>query len=169
MIGKSRDVERGPRMARMTRMEWTPAVADRRRRTRSLPARRTPFGMIGRARPTAPGVFTISPTRPIRVTGLQAPMRVPTCRPVSRMRPFILVFPAGDLRRSSTRSKPFWLLNPRLSFLGPGMMRDHCLRGYDHLNPMPFEAATRMEMDLAEDLRRAGFTVKGGISAIANS
>jgi hypothetical protein len=33
---------------------------------------------------------------------------------------------------------------------------------YTHLNPMPFEAATRMEQDLAEDLRRAGYTVTGG-------
>jgi hypothetical protein len=33
---------------------------------------------------------------------------------------------------------------------------------YQHLNPMPFEAAARMEMDLAEDLRRAGYTVAGG-------
>jgi predicted GIY-YIG superfamily endonuclease len=33
---------------------------------------------------------------------------------------------------------------------------------YAHLNPMPFEAATQMEMDLAEDLRRAGYTVTGG-------
>ena|SRR5882724_2390446 len=33
---------------------------------------------------------------------------------------------------------------------------------YEHLNPMPFEAATQMEMDLAEDLRRAGYTVTGG-------
>jgi len=33
---------------------------------------------------------------------------------------------------------------------------------YEHLNPMPFEAAARMEMDLAEDLRRAGYTVTGG-------
>ena len=31
-----------------------------------------------------------------------------------------------------------------------------------HLNPMPFEAAVTMEKDLAEDLRRAGFTVTGG-------
>src|ERR1700685_799750 len=29
---------------------------------------------------------------------------------------------------------------------------------YEHLNPMPFEAAARMEVDLAEDLRRAGYT-----------
>ena len=33
---------------------------------------------------------------------------------------------------------------------------------YEHLNPMPFEAAARMEVDLADDLRRAGYTVTGG-------
>ena len=33
---------------------------------------------------------------------------------------------------------------------------------YTHLNPMPFEAAARMEKDLADDLRRAGYTVTGG-------
>ncbi len=33
---------------------------------------------------------------------------------------------------------------------------------YAHLNPMPFEAAAQMEEDLAEDLRRAGYTVTGG-------
>jgi len=33
---------------------------------------------------------------------------------------------------------------------------------YVHLNPMPFEAAVAMEKDLAEDLRRAGYTVAGG-------
>ncbi len=33
---------------------------------------------------------------------------------------------------------------------------------YAHLNPMPFEAAGRMEIDLAEDLREAGYTVSGG-------
>jgi len=33
---------------------------------------------------------------------------------------------------------------------------------YAHLNPMPFEAAAQMEMDLAEDLRRAGYTVALG-------
>ena len=33
---------------------------------------------------------------------------------------------------------------------------------YTHLNPMPYEAAARMEADLAEDLRRAGYTVTGG-------
>jgi hypothetical protein len=33
---------------------------------------------------------------------------------------------------------------------------------YEHLNPMPFEAAAQMERDLAEDLRGAGYTVTGG-------
>ena len=33
---------------------------------------------------------------------------------------------------------------------------------FGHLNPMPFEAAAQMEVDLAEDLRRAGYTVAGG-------
>ncbi len=33
---------------------------------------------------------------------------------------------------------------------------------YAHLTPMPFEAAAQMEMDLAEDIRRAGYTVTGG-------
>ena len=33
---------------------------------------------------------------------------------------------------------------------------------FTHLNPMPYEAAAQMEKDLAEDLRRAGYTVTGG-------
>lgn len=33
---------------------------------------------------------------------------------------------------------------------------------FEHLNPMPYEAAAQMEMDWAEDLRRAGYTVTGG-------
>lgn len=33
---------------------------------------------------------------------------------------------------------------------------------YEHLNPMPYGAAARMEVDLAEDLRRAGYAVTGG-------
>jgi hypothetical protein len=33
---------------------------------------------------------------------------------------------------------------------------------YEHLNPMPFEAAAQMEKDLAEDLRAEGYTVLGG-------
>jgi hypothetical protein len=33
---------------------------------------------------------------------------------------------------------------------------------YEHLNPMPFEAAAQMEKELAEDLRVEGYTVAGG-------
>jgi len=33
---------------------------------------------------------------------------------------------------------------------------------YAHLNPMPYKAAVQMERDLADDLRRAGYTVTGG-------
>ncbi|HOA62884.1 MAG: hypothetical protein KA191_14110 [Verrucomicrobia bacterium] len=33
---------------------------------------------------------------------------------------------------------------------------------YARLNPLPFGAAAQMEIDLAEDLRRAGYTVTGG-------
>jgi predicted GIY-YIG superfamily endonuclease len=35
-------------------------------------------------------------------------------------------------------------------------------RLFAHLNPMPYEAALQMEKDLAEDLRREGYTVAGG-------
>jgi hypothetical protein len=33
---------------------------------------------------------------------------------------------------------------------------------YEHLNPMPYEAAAQMEKGLADDLRQAGYTVTGG-------
>ncbi len=33
---------------------------------------------------------------------------------------------------------------------------------YEHLNPMPFDAAAQMETELAEDLRAQGYTVTGG-------
>lgn len=33
---------------------------------------------------------------------------------------------------------------------------------FEHLNPMPFEAAAQMEKELAEDLRAQGYTVLGG-------
>ena len=33
---------------------------------------------------------------------------------------------------------------------------------YAHLNPMPYPAAVEMERELADDLRRAGYTVTGG-------
>ncbi len=36
---------------------------------------------------------------------------------------------------------------------------------FEHLNPMPFEAAAQMEQELAEDLRRGGYTVTGGQQA----
>src|SRR5438477_12311750 len=41
--------------------------------------------------------------------------------------------------------------------------RDRLLpRLYEHLNPMPYDAAVQMEKDLAEDLRNQGYTVTGG-------
>ncbi len=33
---------------------------------------------------------------------------------------------------------------------------------FAHLNPMPYEAAAQMEIELAEELRAAGYTVTGG-------
>lgn len=33
---------------------------------------------------------------------------------------------------------------------------------YDHLNPMPYAKAVRMEVDLAESLRKRGYIVYGG-------
>ena len=33
---------------------------------------------------------------------------------------------------------------------------------YEHLNPMPYDAALQMELELAEDLRAEGYTVTGG-------
>jgi hypothetical protein len=33
---------------------------------------------------------------------------------------------------------------------------------YAHLNPMPYDAALQMEMELADDLRKEGYTVTGG-------
>ena len=41
---------------------------------------------------------------------------------------------------------------------GSGLMPEF----YEHLNPLPYEAALQMEKDLAEDLRNAGYTVTGG-------
>src|SRR5436190_22212675 len=37
---------------------------------------------------------------------------------------------------------------------------------YEHLNPMPYDAAVQMEKDLAEDLRNQGYTVTGGHRSI---
>jgi hypothetical protein len=33
---------------------------------------------------------------------------------------------------------------------------------YEHLNRMPFEAAVQVELELAEELRAAEYTVTGG-------
>lgn len=33
---------------------------------------------------------------------------------------------------------------------------------YEHLNPMTYKEAVKMEVELAEDLRRRGYTVLGG-------
>jgi hypothetical protein len=33
---------------------------------------------------------------------------------------------------------------------------------FEHLNPMPFEAAAQMEKELAQDLRTQGYNVLGG-------
>ena len=33
---------------------------------------------------------------------------------------------------------------------------------FEHLNPMPYDAAAQMEKDLAEELRSQGYTVTGG-------
>jgi hypothetical protein len=33
---------------------------------------------------------------------------------------------------------------------------------YEYLNPMPYEAALQMELELAEELRDQGYTVTGG-------
>ena len=33
---------------------------------------------------------------------------------------------------------------------------------FEHLNPMPFDAAAQMEKDLADDLRADGYAVLGG-------
>ncbi len=36
---------------------------------------------------------------------------------------------------------------------------------YEHLNPMPYEAAARMEMNLAEDLRQEGTPLRAGVNS----
>jgi hypothetical protein len=33
---------------------------------------------------------------------------------------------------------------------------------YEHLNPMPYDAAAQMEKELAEDMRAEGYTVAEG-------
>jgi hypothetical protein len=55
--------------------------------------------------------------------------------------------------------------NHKAGIKGAWVVKRHGLRLlpelYAHLNPMPFEAASEMEQDLAEDLRRTGYTVTG--------
>ena len=58
------------------------------------------------------------------------------------------------VRARQKPTTPAWAVNQHGLRLLPEL--------YAHLNPMPFEAAVQMEMDLAEDLRRAGYTVTGG-------
>jgi hypothetical protein len=56
--------------------------------------------------------------------------------------------------------------NHKQGIKAAGVVKRHGVRLlpelYAHLNPMPYEAAARMERDLAEDLRRAGYTITGG-------
>jgi hypothetical protein len=58
------------------------------------------------------------------------------------------------------------LKNHKNSYKSAWVLRKYGLRLmpelYEHLNPMPFEAAVQMELELAEDLRAAGYTVTGG-------
>ena len=58
------------------------------------------------------------------------------------------------------------LANHKAGIKGAAVVKHYGLRLlpeiYAHLNPMPFAAAVQMETDLAEDLRRAGYTVTGG-------
>ena len=56
--------------------------------------------------------------------------------------------------------------NHKAGIKAASVVKRYCLRLlpklYEHLNPMPYEAAAAMERDLAEDLRRVGCTVTGG-------
>jgi len=63
-----------------------------------------------------------------------------------------------------TRQLIFYCLTLIVSMRSTHQPSDHRLLPelYAHLNPMPFEAAAQVEIDLADDLRRAGYTVTGG-------
>jgi hypothetical protein len=56
--------------------------------------------------------------------------------------------------------------NHKAGIKAASVVKDYGLRLlpdlFKHLNPMPFDAAVQMEKDLAEDLRRTGYTVTGG-------
>ena len=63
----------------------------------------------------------------------------------------VLPVPVGGTTRQE-KQRPSLLLPVRLP----------CRVTCAHLNPMPYEAAAQMENDLADDLRREGYTVTGG-------
>ena len=54
----------------------------------------------------------------------------------------------------------------KTGYKSPWMVKKYGIRLmpelYEHLNPMPFEAAAQMEKDHTEDLRADGYTVTGG-------
>ena len=57
----------------------------------------------------------------------------------------------------------------RRAYVARRMIAESCVQEwplmpelYEHLNPMPFEAAAQMEIELAEDLRVQCYTVTGG-------
>lgn len=56
--------------------------------------------------------------------------------------------------------------NHKAGIKSAGVVKRHGLRLlpelYECFNPMPYDAALRMEAELAEDLRREGYTVTGG-------
>ena len=56
--------------------------------------------------------------------------------------------------------------NHKSGYKSPWVVRKYGVRLmpelYEHLNPMPFEAAVQMESESPEDLRAAGYTVTGG-------
>ena len=60
----------------------------------------------------------------------------------------------SDSKITNTAIDPAWVVRKYGVRLMPEL--------YEHLNPMPFEAAVQMEVELAEDLRAAGYTVTGG-------
>jgi predicted GIY-YIG superfamily endonuclease len=58
------------------------------------------------------------------------------------------------------------LANHKAGIRSARIVRKHGVRLvptlYEHLNPMPYEDAVRMEVELAESLRKRGFLVFGG-------
>lgn len=58
------------------------------------------------------------------------------------------------------------LANHLAGIKAAGVVRKHGVRLvptlYEHLNPMPYEKAVRMEVELAASLRKRGFQVFGG-------